>query len=84
MRVHHYVSLLGDFGVPEAEFSEERGGKTVRIKAKDLTVFFWSRIDVVGRYHTYKYGDSESSFEEVDESDFDDDMDSDSWEPWEP
>lgn len=58
LRVHHYVALLRDFGVPEAEFSEVRGGKTVRIKAKQLSAFFWSRDDVCARYHTHECGNS--------------------------
>ena len=78
LRVNHYVSLLTDFGIPEAEFSEERGGKTLRLKSKDLTAFFWSRMDVVNRYHTYEDGDSSSSFEEVSD---DDDSDSCDWIP---
>ena len=69
---------MTDFGIPETEFSEEMGGKTLRLKSKDLSAFFWSRMDVVNRYHTYEDGDSSSSFEEVDISD-NDDNDSYDW-----
>ena len=80
LRVAHYESLLRDFGVPSKEFSEERGGKTLRLKAKDLAAFFWSRADVVDRYHVYEDGDSSSSFEDADDS-VDDDTDSYEWIP---
>ena len=69
---------MTDFDIPEVEFSEERGGKTLRLKSKDLSAFFWCRMDVVNRYHTYEDGDSSSSFEEVDISD-NDDSDSYDW-----
>ena len=81
MRVSHYVALLKDFGVPKAEYSEERSGKTVQFKQKQLVEFFWSRDDVVERYCTYEDGDSGSSFEEVSESDYNDSFDSDDWSP---
>ena len=57
--------------------SQDTVGKSVRIKAKTLSTFFWNRQDVVSRYHLYESGDSSSEFE-VEESDFDD-VDSDEW-----
>ena len=54
LRVRHYVAVLEDFDVPFSEYSEERGDKIVRLKAKTLSVFFWSRRDVVDAYHTYE------------------------------
>ena len=79
MRVRHYEALLIDFGVSKSLYSEERGGKTVRFKQKEFVEFFWSRDDVVDRYHTYEEGDSETSFEDASESDIDDSFDSDDW-----
>ena len=67
--------------MPDAEFHEVRGDKTVRIKANQLSAFFWSRDNVCERYHTHESGDSEISFEEVFKSDFDEEMDSDEWMP---
>ena len=42
----------------------------MKIKAKLLAAFFWSLDDVYARSYTHECGDSESSFEEVVESDF--------------
>ena len=65
MKVSHYEALLLDFGVDKQLFSETRNGKVLRLKAKDLADYFWSRADVVERYHNYQDGDSESSYDEV-------------------
>ena len=74
LKVSHYEGLLLDFGVDKEEFSEERGGKRVRIKAKALANYFWSRDDIVNKYHVYKEGDSEEeSYEEIETSSDEDD-----------
>ena len=68
MKVSHYEALLLDFGVDKQLFSSEtRNGKVLRLKAKDLADYFWSRADVVERYHNYLYQDvdSERSYDEV-------------------
>ena len=75
MRVGHYEALLLDFGVNKSEFSEECGGKVVRLKAKDLCAYFWSRADVVEQCHVYQDGDSSDSYDEVDTSSSEDDDD---------
>ena len=54
LRVNHYVAMLEDFGIPSKDYSEERGGKVVRLKAKALAELFWSLDDVVHAFHTYK------------------------------
>ena len=89
LRVSHYVAMLEDFGVPSSDYSEERGGKTVRLKAKPLAAFFWSLRDVVTRYHTFEEPaeDSEDSSDSTDSfyTDEDDDdynsFDSNEWDP---
>ena len=89
LRVGHYVAMLEDFGVPSSEYSEERGGKTVRLKAKALVVFFWSRRDLVTRYHTFEEpaedsedssGSTDSFYTEEDDDDYNS-FDSDEWVP---
>ena len=65
LKVKHYDALLLDFGVDKKEFSEERGGKILRLNAKDLANYFWSREDVVTKYHVYEDGNSEDSYDEI-------------------
>jgi hypothetical protein len=43
----------------------------------DLANYFWSRSDVVAKYHVYEDGDSENSYEEVQTDEEEDDSEDD-------